>query len=51
MILKFSPLVFILQAPIVQTLETAIRRINHYPSDKYLGNQLRYPVDSFSSGG
>ena len=24
---------------------------NRYPADKYLGNQLRYPVDSFSSGG
>ena len=23
------------QAPVVQTLDSAIRRINHYPADKY----------------
>ena len=39
------------QAPVVQTLDSAIRRINHYPADKYCGNQLRYPVDSDLSGG
>ena len=38
-------------APVVQTLDSAIRRINHYPADKYCGNQLRYPVDSDLSGG
>ena len=32
-------------APVVQTLDSAIHRINHYPADKYLGNQLRYPLD------
>ena len=32
-------------APVVQTLDSAIYRINHYPADKYLGNQLHYPVD------
>ena len=31
------------QAPVVQTLDSAIHRINHYPADKYYGNQLRYP--------
>ena len=31
-------------APVVQTLDSAIHRINHYPADKYLGNQLRYPL-------
>ena len=25
----------ILQAPVVQTLDSAIHRINHYPADKY----------------
>ena len=25
-------------APVVQTLDNAIRRINHYPADKYYGN-------------
>ena len=28
------------QAPVVQTLDNAIHRINHYPADKYYGNQL-----------
>ena len=32
-------------SPIVQKLDSAIHRINHYPADKYLGNQLRYPLD------
>ena len=26
------------QAPVVQTLDSAIRRINNYPADKYYGN-------------
>ena len=25
-------------APVVQTLDSAIRRINNYPADKYYGN-------------
>ena len=33
------------QAPVVQTLDSTIYRINHYLEDKYLGNQLHYPVD------
>ena len=40
-----------LQAPVVQTLDSSIHRINHYPADKYYGNQLRYPLDSDLSGG
>ena len=41
----------ILLAPVVQTLDSAIHRINHYPSDLFLGKQLHYwieiyPVDS-----
>ena len=39
------------QAQVVQTLDSAIHRINHYPADKYYGNQLRYPLDSDLSGG
>ena len=31
-----------IQAPVVQTLDSAIHQINHYPVDKYLGNQLHY---------
>ena len=42
---------FNVQAPVVQTLDSAIHRINHYPADKYYGNQLRYPLDSDLSGG
>ena len=38
-------------APVVQTLDSAIQRINHYPADKYYGNQLRSPLDSDLSGG
>ena len=38
-------------APVVQTLDSSIHRLNHYPAGKYLGNQLRYPLDRFLSGG
>ena len=41
----------ILLAPVVQTLDSAIHRINHYPADKYYASQLRYPLDSDLSGG
>ena len=33
-------------APVVQTLDSAIHRINNYPAGKYYGNQLRYLLDS-----
>ena len=33
-------------------LGSAIHQINdHYPVDKYYGNQLRYPLDGDLSGG
>ena len=32
-------------ALVVQTLNSAIHQINHCPADKYLGNQLHYPLD------
>ena len=38
-------------ARVVQTLDSAIHRINDYPADKYYGNQLLYPLDSDLSGG
>ena len=40
-----------LQALVVQKLDSAIHRINHYPTDKYYGNQLRHPLDSDLSRG
>ena len=36
---------------VVQTLDSAIHRINHYPTDKYWGNQLHYPLDRDLFGG
>ena len=30
--------------PVVQTLDSAIHRINHYPTDKYLGSQSHHPL-------
>ena len=42
---------FFVQAPVVLTLDSAIQWINHYPADKYYGNQLRSPLDSDLSGG
>ena len=48
---KRKPLQVVIQAPVVQTLDSAIHRINHYPADKYYGNQLRYPLDSDLSDG
>ena len=38
-------------APVVQTLDSATQRINHYPADKYYGNQLCYPLDRDLSDG
>ena len=33
-----------LQASVVQTLDSAIHQIEHYPADKYKRNQLLYPM-------
>ena len=33
------------QASVVQTLDSAIHRINHYQEVKHLGNQLHYLLD------
>ena len=41
----------IVQAPVVQKLDSAIHRINYYPVDKYQGNQLHYPLSSTRQSG
>ena len=38
-------------APVVQTMDSAVHRINYYVEDKHKQNQLSYPVDSDLSGG
>ena len=52
--LQPSPQTFSAQsflAPIVQTLDSAIHRINHYPADSVIGFPNTYPLDSDLSGG
>ena len=39
------------QAPVVQTLDSAIHWINHYPLDNSIGFASVYPLDSDLSGG
>ena len=39
------------QALVVQKMDSAIYRINHYPVHKYKETQLRYPVDRDLSDG
>ena len=39
------------QAPVVQTVDNAVHRINHYPLDIAIGFAITYPVDSDLSGG
>ena len=38
-------------APVVQKVDNAIHRINHYPLDIAIGFDITYPVDSDLSGG
>ena len=38
-------------APVVQTLDSAIHRINHYPADSVIGFPNTYPLDGDLSGG
>ena len=38
------------QAPVAQTLDSAIHRINHYPADSVIGFPNTYPLDSDLSG-
>ena len=49
--MKWMMLRCIHQAPVVQRLDNAIHRINHYPVDKGSQNKPRYPLDSDLSGG
>ena len=46
-----NPNVTILQAPVVQKVDSAIHRINYYPLDIAIGFAITYPVDSDLSGG
>ena len=39
------------QAPVVQTLDSAIHWTNHYPMDNSIGFAGVYPLDSNLSGG
>ena len=44
--IRFNPL-----APVVQTMDSAIGRINHYPLDNSIGFANVYSLDSDLSGG
>ena len=39
------------QARVVQTLDSAINRINHYPADSVIDFRNTYPLDSDLFGG
>ena len=39
------------RAPFVQTMDSVIRRINHYPLDNSIGFPSVYPLDSDLLGG
>ena len=41
----------IFQVQVVEKVDSAINRINHYAVDKYKGNQLCYPLDRDLSAG
>ena len=45
-----SPVYYFFQAPVVQTIDSAIRRINNYPLDNSIGFASVYPLDSDLSG-
>ena len=61
LIINFSQLIYLImivnwkgtteKVPVVQRVDSAIQRINHYPLDKYYQSQLSYPVDIDSSSG
>ena len=40
----------IVQAPVVQKMDSAIQRINHYPLNSAIGFPNTYPLDSDLSG-
>ena len=39
------------QAPVVQTLDSAVHQINHYPADSVIDFRNTYALDSDLSGG
>ena len=41
----------IILAPVVQTSDSAMHRINHYPADSVIDFRNIYPLDSDLSGG
>ena len=43
--------IFADQAPVVQTSDSAIHRINNYPVDSVIDFRNTYPLDSDLSGG
>ena len=47
----YSSIGYINQAPVVQRLDNAIHRINHYPADSVVCFVNTYPLDSDLSGG
>ena len=51
LLLKMQRIKTIVQGPVVQKADSAIHRINHYPADKGVQNQLRYPLGNNLSGG
>ena len=49
--IEYFPMDWKKQAPVVQKVDNAIHRINHYPLDIAIGFAITYPVDSDLSGG
>ena len=49
--LGYNVLLLILQAPVVQKVDSAIQWINLYPVDSAIGFPNTYPLDSDLSGG
>ena len=48
---QFTQYQFVWPAPVVQRLDNAIHRINHYPADSVVCFVNTYPLDSDLSGG
>ena len=45
------PIRFLVLAPVVQTLDSAIHWINHYPADSVIDFRNTYPLNSDLYGG
>ena len=45
------PVFVVVQAPVVQTLDSAIHQINHYPADSVIDFHNIYALHSDVSGG